>query len=221
MPSSSSFIGAGGDLDSPVSQSSTPSMTASSGGTPNESPMSPPPYPLSKGYDPSLSMPRQGSLNLGSVSYSDFVNQYCFFTGGSGSSTSSSASTAGSDLLSPGGLDDNFRSPTSLPSFHPSASSSSVDSFFSAGPSSGFTTPTNPRSPAAQTVTPTTAGYFGAEKPLNKGQDLNGDTIVGSDQSSVTSSEGLDFEFEENSSTSPKGGRSPHAASGGGEAVRV
>lgn len=71
----SSSVGPGGDLDSPLSQSSTPSMTTSSGGTPSDSPMSPPSFPLGNGYDPSLSMPRAGAQNLGGVSYSDFVNQ--------------------------------------------------------------------------------------------------------------------------------------------------
>lgn len=221
--SSSSSIGSGGGLDSPASQASTPSMTASSGGTPSDSPMSEPSFPIGQGYDPSLSMPRSAPQNLGGVSYSDFVNQYCFFTGGS-STPAANVNTINAG--SPGIVDDNYRTPSQLTA-HPSVSSSSVDSFFSAGPSSGFNTPTNARSPP-QAAHPASDEYFG-HAPA--GFDLAGDSKIASSvtngpggivhrenwETSSSASSGMSSEAEE--SATPRGGRSPYSA--GAQGVRV
>ena len=122
-------------------------------------------------------------------------------------------------------MDDNFRTPSQLATMHPSVSSSSVDSFFSAGPSSGFNTPTNARSPP-QAAHPASDEYFGAApagfdladaKSASLAKGANG--IVHRENWDQGSSASSDMSSETEESTTPRGGRSPHAT--GSQGVRV
>lgn len=138
-------------LSSQSSDSSgTPALTASS--TPAESPMSP---PIGRAFP--VGMPDFSASNrsgLGGSSYSDFVNQFCFYTGGDESSSTVSRSSAASH-----------------------SSTYSMDSFFSDGhpgsgsgstSTSGFTTPTNGLRTAAN------AHLAGLKSPSHSDSELYG-----------------------------------------------